>query len=107
MEMARITKSVRRVTMLQRDDLGNLRPVVLFSRGRRKKNKSTAAVQPFEQMTRSLAEASDAATRTYLRRHKRSNRKRRDGWVGDAQTNLLRAGTKALKQIQPARLVGL
>ena len=107
MEMSRITKSVRRVTMLQRDDLGNLRPVVLFSRGRRKKKKSTAAVQPFEQMTRSLAEASDAATRTYLRRHKRSNRKRRDGWVGDAQTNLLRAGTKALKQIQPARLVGL
>lgn len=106
MEMARLTKSVRRVTLLQRDELGNYRPIVLFSRGRKKK-KSTAAVKPFEQMTRSFAKASDAATGTYLRRHKKSNRKRRDGWVGDAQTNLLRASTNALKQIKPARLVGL
>ena len=106
MDMPRLSKSVRRVTMLQRDALGNWRPVVLFKRGRKKK-KSTATIKPFEQMTRSLAEASDAATSTYLRRHKRSNRKRRDGWVRDSQTNLMRAGTKALKEIQPARFLGL
>lgn len=93
--------------MLQRDDLGNWRSIVLFSRRRRKKKKSTDYVKPFERMTRSLAEASDAATSTYLRRHKRSNRKRRDGWVSDAQTNMLRSGTKALKRIEPARILGL
>lgn len=106
MDMPRVSKSVRRVTMLQRDEYGSWRPLVLFSRRRRKK-KSTAAVKPFEQVVRSLAKASDDATSSYVRRHKKSNRKRRDGWVGDASTNLLRAGSKGLKQIQPAKFLGL
>jgi len=107
MDIPRLSKSVRKVTMLQRDELGSLRPVVLFKRGRKKKKKSTAMVKPFEQGARTLARASDAATSTYLRRHRKSNRKRRDGWVGDAPTNMVRAGTKALRKVRPAQFLGL
>jgi hypothetical protein len=106
MEMLRLSKSVRRITMLQRDPSGGLSPVVLFKRGRKKK-KSTAFIRPFERFTRSLADTADEATGTYLRRHKRSNRKRRDGWVRDLPNNVVRAATKGAMELRPAALLGL
>ena len=106
MDMPRLSKSVRQITVLQRDQTGAIAPVVVFKR-RRGKKKSTRFVRPLEKITRSLAEASDAATGTYLKRHKKSNRKRRDGWVRDVPTNVVKANRKAMKEIRPAAFFGL
>ena len=80
--------------------------MVLFQKGRTKK-KSTALATPVERLTRSLVEASDKATSTYLRRHKKANRKRRDGWLRDLPKNIVRAASKGAKEIRPADLLGL
>lgn len=106
MDMPRLSKSVRQITVLQRDQAGVVAPVVVFKRSRGKK-KGTKLVRPIERIARSLAEASDAATGTYLSRHKKSNRKRRDGWVRDVPTNLAKAGRNAFKEVRPAALFGL
>lgn len=106
MDMPRLSKSVRRITILTRDAAGGFSPVVLFKKGRKKK-KSTALIRPVERLTRSLAEASDTATSNYLRRHKKANRKRRDGWVRDFPSNLVRAASKGAREIRPADLLGL
>ncbi len=106
MDMPRLSKSVRRITILTRDGSGGFSPVVLFKKGRKKK-KATALIKPVERMTRSLVEASDKATSTYLRRHKKANRKRRDGWVRDLPNNIVRAASKGAREIRPADLLGL
>lgn len=107
MEMPRLSKSVRRITVLQRDAAtGAWSPVTIYRRGRKKK-KATAYVKPVERITRSLAEASDAATGSYLSRHKKANRKRRDGWVRDLPENVIRASSKAAGKIRPTDFLGL
>jgi len=106
MDMPRLSKSVRRITVLQRDGTGATTSIVLYKRGRKKK-KSSRLMKPVEKLARTVADASDAATGTYLRRHKKSNRKRKDGWVRDLPNNIVRATTKAAKEIRPAALLGL
>lgn len=106
MDMPRLSKSVRSVTVLQKDANGTVTPVVLF-RSDRKKKKQTAYVKPFEQFGRSLVEMSDATTGEYLRRHKNSNRKHRDGWIRDAATNLVRANAKGAKKLRVSQFLGM
>jgi len=106
MDLPRLSKSVRRVTVLQQDGSGVMTPVTLFKRGRKKK-KGSRLLRPGEDAVRMFAEVGDRATGTYLRRHKKSNRKRKDGWVRDAASNWIDAGRKGLKEIKPVRIVGL
>lgn len=106
MDMPRLSKSVRRVTVLQPDANGVVAPVVVFRRDRKKK-KQSAYVKPFEQFGRSLVKASDTTTGDYLRRHKKSNRKHRDGWIRDAATNLVRANSKGAKKLRVSQFLGM
>ena len=106
MDMPRLSKSVRRVTVLHKDGNGAVSPVVVFSRDRKKK-KQTAYIKPFEQFGRALVEMSDAATSDYLRRHKKSNRKHRDGWIRDAATNVVRANAKGAKKLRVSQFLGM
>ena len=106
MDMPRLSKSVKRITVLQRDGNGGVSPVVVFKRNRSKK-RGTQMLRPVERIVRSLAETSDAATGTYLQQHKKSNRKRKDGWVRDVPGNFVKAGRKGVKELNPAALLGL
>ena len=106
MDMPRLSKSVKRITVLQRDGAGNVSPVVVFKRNRSKK-KGTQLLRPVERIVRSMVDTSDAATGTYLRRHKKSNRKRKDGWVRDLSGNFVKASRKGIKEIRPAAILGL
>ena len=103
MDMPRLSKSVRRVVVLTPDGAGTVASVVVYKRGRKKK-KMTRGFRPIERLARMTAKASDAVTGTYLRRHKKSNRKHRDGWIRDVQKNTFKAGNKGLKKLRPARL---
>jgi hypothetical protein len=106
MDMPRLSKSVRRVTVLHKDGNGVVSPVVVFRRDRKKK-KQTAYLKPFEQFGRSLVNMSDTTTSDYLRRHKKSNRKHRDGWLRDAPTNIVRANSKGAKKLRVSQFLGM
>jgi hypothetical protein len=99
MDIPRVSSSVRRITVLQKDDSGHLRPVTVYRRGASKK-KGTQPYRYFERIARRVADAQAKGAQRYLLRHDRSNQKEKDGWVRDFNVNVLRAsqkGTKALK----------
>jgi hypothetical protein len=53
-----------------------------------------------ERATRRMMEAQQKTADRYLSRHKKSNRKKKDGWLRDLTVNTVRAqnrGAKALK----------
>lgn len=98
MEMPRLNKSVRKVVKLQRDEDGKLVPTVIY-KGGSKKRKVSSALRPLEKGVRRLAKSQATLTDTYLRRHNRSNEKRKDGWVKDLVSNVSRAGRKGKKSL--------
>ena len=96
MEKLRLSASIRRVVQLQRDETGAVVPTLLY-RSERRKKKGSRAVQPLEKAIRRLANAQSRFADTYLRRHSRSNEKRKDGWLKDIVPNLSRAEAKGRK----------
>ena len=104
MDMPRLSKTVRRIIVFDRDLTGSLRPVVVFDR-RRKKKKQTKGLKPFERIVRTVADANDAFANTYAKRHRRSNRKRKDGWLRDALANMAKAADKGRKELDVSRIL--
>jgi hypothetical protein len=104
MDLPRLSKQVRKITVFDREASGSLRPVVVFSR-RRKKKKQTNALRPMERLVRTVSDGSDAFANNYARRHRKSSRKRRDGWLRDLPLNLSRSATKGLREYDLARLL--
>jgi hypothetical protein len=101
----RLPKSVKRITVLEWGEPG--RCVVVHSireRNGKKRKKGTKALRPLERFVRKGARAQEALTTTYVRRHQRSNEKKRDGWLRDLSVNVARASTKAAKKLRPKRL---
>jgi hypothetical protein len=104
MDLPRLSKQVRKITVFDREASGSLRPVVVFSR-RRKKKKQTKALRPIERLVRTVSDGNDAVAGNYARRHRKSSRKRRDGWLRDLPLNLSRSATKGLREYDLARLL--
>ena len=104
MDLPRLSRRIKRITVLTQDENGNTVPVVIFDKGRKKK-KSTKALKPLEALARRIVDAGNIASSRYLRRHKKANRKRRDGWVRDLNRNVVDAGRKGMKKLDPSRLI--
>jgi hypothetical protein len=104
MDLPRLGKQIKRITVFERDAEGSLRPVVVFNRRRRKK-KQARSLRPVERLVRTLSDGSDGFASSYARRHRKSNRKNRNGWLRDLPLNLSRAGTKGMKEFDVVRLV--
>lgn len=106
MDLPRLSKSVQRITVLERDSTGELSSVVVFER-RKKGKKGSRAVRPLEKIARSIADANEAYATSYRDRHKKSNRKRRDGWMRDFPVNITRAGRKGFRKFSVTRFLSL
>jgi hypothetical protein len=104
MEQMTVSKSVRKIVVLRRDEHGHIVPVTLFDRAAGKKRKTSRLLRPVEKMTRRWAEAQQAAADDYLERHKRSSSKKKDGWIRDYPTNLLKAANRGRKQLKLRQL---
>ena len=78
--------------------------MVLFDR-RRKKKKQTKGLKPIERLVRTVVDANDAYIGTYAARHRRSNRKRKDGWLKDVAANVSKAGNKSRKELEVSRIL--
>ena len=105
MDLPPLGKGVRRVTVFERDTDGHVHAVTVYSR-RRARKRQTQGLKPFERLARTAAKAGDAFAGTYRRRHRRSNEKRKDGWLRDGISNLAKAGDRARKKLDVARLLG-
>ena len=103
MEALRLGKSVRRITVLERDAAsGEFAPVVMFKK-KSKKRKTSRAMRPVEKVIRRLVDAQAQSADRYVTRHNKSNRKRRDGWVRDLNANVVRASRKGAKRLRMNR----
>jgi hypothetical protein len=70
----------------------------LFER-KRKKRRVSKQLRPLEKMARRNLVAGNVYNEELLRRHNRSNRKRRNGWLRDMGTNVMRAQSKATRKL--------
>ena len=103
MDLPRLSKRIKRITVFDRDATGSLRPVVVFNR-RRSKKKQAKALRPVERLVRTMSDGNDSFAGAYARRHRKSNRKSRNGWLRDLPLNLSRAANKGLKEYDFVRL---
>lgn len=81
--------------------------VLVFKKGKKRKNKTSRGTKCLERGVRRLSSADGTFFAHYLKRHRRSNSKRRDGWLRDVDRNLLRADNKARKKLKIRRIMGI
>jgi hypothetical protein len=87
---------VRRVTVLNRS--GEAVEAVTVHREQRRRPKVSGWTSPLESAARRLVRAQVVFGQEVLRRHNRSNRRRRDGWLLEAPANLIESGRKAFNE---------
>jgi len=98
MESVDLGRLARRVTIVPPKGT-DATPVLVYER-KRKKKKGTPLFRGMDKMVRRMMEAERLYAEDYLRRHARSNEKRKDGWIRDSFYNNMRAGRKAMKQMR-------
>lgn len=98
----KLGRGVARITILRSDQTGQSVPTVIFKKNRGRK-KGSAGLRTLEKMTRHVVSAGNTSSDRYLERHKRSNRKRKNGWLRDLGTNMSRAQSKGMKKLRPSR----
>lgn len=93
-----VSKTIEKIVVLKSDSEGESKPVVVYRKGRKRKGSP---------MTRKLGgylerglKAQITMTQDYLCRHKKSSRKKRNGWVTDMGDNLQRAIKKGRKSLE-------
>ncbi len=103
---AKLPKSIRRITVLKAtgpDGSGEGGRMVIKKK-RKKKKQSKGIVRIFERAARSSGRADRSTAEAYLSRHRRSNKKRRDGWLRDFAYNTMRANRKGSKKFKLSKL---
>src|SRR6187549_2578282 len=98
MESVDLGRLARRVTVVPAKG-SEASPVLIYER-KRKKKKGTSLFRPMDKMMRTAMAAERTYAEDYLRRHRKSNAKKKDGWMRDAFYNNMRAGRKAMKELQ-------
>jgi hypothetical protein len=103
---AKLPKSVKRITILKArpESDGGSEVQAVVKKKRKRKRKSKGLMRIMERVARRNAEANSEAADSYLSRHRRSNRKRRDGWVRDLGYNWMRARRKGDKKFKLSKL---
>ena len=104
---AKLPKFIKRISIVKaaaRSTDGVPAERVIVEPKRKRKKKSKGLLRVLENMVCSGPKATKATALSYQARHRRSNRKRRDGWMRSYMYNLLRAGMKGRKEIKFMKL---
>src|SRR4051794_12156723 len=100
MDIPRPNTAVERITILQRDASGELKPMAIYRKARqRKKRKGSPILRQLEKVLCNIAEAQRAYLNSYLARHDASNREKKDGWLRDLPVNVIKATEKGAKKL--------
>lgn len=104
---SKLPKSIKRITILKADadgqQTGSIGRVVV-KRKRKKKKQSKGLVRIWERAARGYARSNRRTADEYLSRHRRSSKKRRDGWLRDFTYNWGRASRKGNKQFKLSKI---
>lgn len=93
-------RRVKRVTVLQRDDSGGLTSTIVYEQKKqRKKKKGSLGLRGLERAVRSAGKAQQTFVDEFLKRHRRSNRKARDGWMLDMGPNIFKATQRSMSKL--------
>ena len=103
MEPPRMRKWVARVTLVERNESGKTTSRSLYSRDWKKKKKQTDGLKEVGKGIRRVHNALRAIENDYVRRHDRSNGKKRDGWVKDLPDNVAKSARKGAKKVELSR----
>ena len=95
-----MARFVRRITVVSLDDQHFGQSATLYKKKKKKKKKVSKWLKPFERQRRRGLKANKAFADTMLSRHKRSRRKRRNGFVRDMGMNDMKAARKAFKKLR-------
>ena len=95
------TTSAKRVTVLGRNPDGtfSVKSERVPEQGKKRK-KGTKGLGMVEKVVRTGVDMGTTTGNSYLSRHKRSNQKKKDGWIKDGPVNVIRAGLKGVKQVK-------
>jgi hypothetical protein len=103
MEPARMRKWVARVTLVERSETGEVTARTLYKRDWKKKKKQSDGLKEIGKGIRRVHNAVLTFEDDYVRRHDRSNGKKRDGWARDLPDNLAKSARKGAKKVEPSR----
>jgi hypothetical protein len=103
MEPPRMRKWVARVTLVERDESGETTVRTLYKRDWKKKKKQTDGLKEVGKGIRRVHNALRTFEDEYVRRHDRSIGKKRDGWVKDFPSNVVKSARKGAKKVEPSR----
>jgi hypothetical protein len=103
MEPARMRKWVSRVTLVERSESGEATARTLYKRDWKKKKKQTDGLKEIGKGIRRVHNAARTFESEYVRRHDRSNGKKRDGWIRDLPKNVAKSARKGAKKVEPSR----
>lgn len=99
-------KSIVRVVRLERKPDGTTERVLLYGK-EAPKRKVSRMYRPYERMLRRWVEAQQVFAETYLDRHERSTRKKRDGYSRDFWENMDKSRRKAQKRLRLSKIIKL
>jgi hypothetical protein len=99
MAALKMIKGVKRITILGQNTSGDQSAVQVY-KVKRKSKKGTRGLRGIEKAARRVLTAQNTQVSDYLDRHKRSNGKRRDGWLRDAAVNVVRSHRKGMKKLK-------
>ncbi|HUQ08553.1 MAG TPA: hypothetical protein VM261_38945 [Kofleriaceae bacterium] len=102
----RFSPTIRRVTILSRNSEGQVAPTLIYESEKKKKRQSRS-IEPMEAFVRRAADGMKQCAESYAARHRQSNEKRRDGWVRDLNSNVMRAGRRGAKGAKLSRLMSM
>ncbi len=94
-----IGKTVAQITIVRTDAAGNTMPSVIYRKDKKSK-KGSPGLRTIEKVTRHIVSAHNAGAENYLAHHKKSNRKKKDGWIRELGSNLARAQAKTIKDLR-------
>jgi hypothetical protein len=94
-----VGRSIERIVVVDKDEHGDVTTKTIHKK-RRKSRKASRALRHQEEQARLTVEAHRVFADEYLARHKRSNRRRPDGWLFDLDENLYKAAKKAMRHYE-------
>ncbi len=105
---SKLPKSIKRITILKADSAENGGTLgrVVVKKKRKKRRQSKGITRVWERAARGMARANSKSADGYLGRHRRSNKKRRDGWLRDFSYNWARASRKGNKEFKLSKIFG-
>jgi hypothetical protein len=101
---AKLPKSVKRITILKSAGAGAEVERVEV-RQKKKRKKQSKGLRIWERIVRGAAKSSQRTADNYLVRHRRANRKKRDGWFRDLSYNAMKARRKGSKSFNLSKLL--